>query len=497
MDGIICVILLYSLGIFIVKAFEDGEIKIDEKRGLQLPPSNTGYFHQFNRCGDVNNVNVNPHNIGKRSVKTKYQNPSELQGDDYVLNGDDVEDFFYPWLGKLQYNTDTYDDFSGIGHKFDWRHKCTLSLISSRHALTALHCFYDQHKAGYGKTFTDIKFNDLRVVFGNDDGYRISKIDIITEMQLENVIIRNIKKLHVPPKFDNRMHDIALIEISDVKLMDKFRPICLPIHGMPVDIGKYILAGYGYTGMNPDTLEPVYKEKLQEMKDLFFQESDLRPTKVIRVAGSKLVYEPYDPVSKKPVNHFLLYNAHHQKTSPCLGDSGGPLMWKYPSNDKFYIMGVNTNVRRNVVDIFKCNFTAKEQVNSLQGNKVTYFLPWIVEKMKPPAAYLGHCLHDDCKLSFPANVPMKRTWMLDADEQGERLVPPCARYKGINNICAVNLKADRRKVLKPMPSDVVANEELVAHKFRFCHPCNDLDWDDSNYLDEITACSFSQKPYVF
>ena len=48
-------------------------------------------------------------------------------------------------------------------------------------------------------------------------------------MQLENVIIRNIKKLHVPPKFDNRMHDIALIEISDVKLMDKFRPICLPM----------------------------------------------------------------------------------------------------------------------------------------------------------------------------------------------------------------------------------------------------------------------------
>ena len=26
--------------------FDCVEIKIDEKRGLQLPPSNTGYFHQ-------------------------------------------------------------------------------------------------------------------------------------------------------------------------------------------------------------------------------------------------------------------------------------------------------------------------------------------------------------------------------------------------------------------------------------------------------------------
>ena len=42
-----------------------------------------------------------------------------------------------------------------------------------------------------------------------------------------------------------------------------------------------------------------------------------------------------------------------QKTSPCLGDSGGPLMWKYPSNDKFYIMGetihqYNTQIKTNL-----------------------------------------------------------------------------------------------------------------------------------------------------
>ena len=37
----------------------------------------------------------------------------------------------------------------------------------------------------------------------------------------------------------------------------------------------------------------------------------------------------------------------------------------------------------------------------------------ILCNISAPAAYLGHCLHDDCKLSFPANVPMKRTWMLD------------------------------------------------------------------------------------
>ena len=34
---------------------------------------------------------------------------------------------------------DTYDDFSGIGHKSDWRHKCTLSLISARLNLSLSH----------------------------------------------------------------------------------------------------------------------------------------------------------------------------------------------------------------------------------------------------------------------------------------------------------------------------------------------------------------------
>ena len=44
-----------------------------------------------------------------------------------------------------------------------------------------------------------------------------------------------------------------------------------------------------------------------QMKDLFFQESDLRPTKVIRVAGSKLVYEPYDPGWCHSLNIFHIF----------------------------------------------------------------------------------------------------------------------------------------------------------------------------------------------
>ena len=51
----------------------------------------------------------------------------------------------------------------------------------------------------------------------------------IGEMQTDAVVIRNILKLYVAPKKDNRDHDVVLLEFTDLQMSDRFRPICLPM----------------------------------------------------------------------------------------------------------------------------------------------------------------------------------------------------------------------------------------------------------------------------
>ena len=66
-------------------------------------------------------------------------------------------------------------------------------------------------------------------VLGNDEGYLISMLDPFREIQTEDTIIRNIKKLHIAPRIDDRDHDFALLEFNDVEFTIRFRPVCLPM----------------------------------------------------------------------------------------------------------------------------------------------------------------------------------------------------------------------------------------------------------------------------
>jgi len=486
----ISVILLMCISRQDVDAFEDEDIVIDEKRGLQLPPQNTGFFKQFNKCGTVNTKGRR-----KRSIyrEKKRINATKNNGDDYILNGDDVDDYWYPWVGKLQYN-ENYKVWtpSSAFAKYDWRRKCTISLISSRHALTAKHCFYLRHKNGYDKTWTDISPDDLRILFGNDEGYLISRLDPFGEIQTEETLIRNIKKLHIPPQIDGREHDIAMMEFDDVEFTRRFRPICLPIHGMPVNV-YYTLAGYGYAGRDT-TGERFYVDQLQEtwahvkspyLKPIHAQTLDVGD-------GETLTLTPWDPATRGKTNHFhLLVNKARQRAA-CQGDSGGGLMYQYPDSKKMYIMG--TLISSGGSFNRDCDLTGQKYDFYMVANKVTFFLEWIVEKMKPPAEQENYCLHQDCKRSHSTNMITNRTWIIDYGTP--RLEAPCASYFEGNYVCPVDLKGDRHVKMSPeIPNNGNYGPTLEKEKWRFCDVCSgDPDWASTNYLDEFTAGSFSSKP---
>jgi len=339
--GFLSLILVICRSELDINAFEDEDIVIDEKRGLQLPPQNTGFFKQFNKCGEVNTRGRRKRSDNRAREKL---NVTKNNGDDYILNGYDVDDHWYPWVGKVQFNENfkVWTPSSAFA-KYDWRQKCTISLISSRHALTAKHCFHRRHNIGYDKTWTDILPDDLRILFGKDDGYLISMLDPFREIQTEDTIIRNIKKLHIAPRIDDRDHDFALLEFNDVEFTARFRPICLPIHGMPVKV-YYILAGYGYAGRDANG-EKFHLDQLQEMlayvKLHYLKPQEATLLNIDLPDGETFTLPPWDRVSKHNTNHFklLVRKVGGQHRTACKGDSGGGLMYQYPDSKKMYIMG--------------------------------------------------------------------------------------------------------------------------------------------------------------
>jgi len=488
--------MYFSILIFLISilpmneaSFEDEDILIDKKRGMQLPPPRTSFFKQYNRCGEVN---VEPSN--RRRKRSILRPPRRYAtGDDYVLNGDDVNMHYYPWAGRLQFNTDTYNDFAGTGFRSNWQHKCTLSMISNRHAVTTLHCFYDRHKAGWGKVFTDIKHNDLRIVFGNDAGYLKNKHEYFFEVDTKDTIIRNIQKLHVPPRKAGD-HDFALMEFNEIEFTDRFRPICLPIHGVPVS-EHYIYTGFGYAGYDEKTKKKFYKDEQQELTELEVLDVDIRPAMPFQIADG-FNFKPYDAGTKEPTSHFFIHIGKDYNRGLCHGDSGGPFMWKYPTSQKYHLIGMFIAPRawNNLFD--ECHFTRPAEPYELAAVKVSFFMEWIIEKLMPQAAIDKVCLHPDCRHT-QSKRKLARTWMLEFTTSS-RLVPPCGKYENNNNVCAVDLTAERKKKISRMTDVVTENDIQIREGWRFCQQkCPQpgaIDWDPNNYLDEITAGSFIQDP---
>jgi len=477
------------------------EVSINGLKGNQIPPRDSGFFDQFQKCGVVNKCNrkngfacppARRRRRGKRSVLRgpRQRNGTRYfhQGEDYVKGGTDQADFKLPWVGRLDYKEDQawwnpLPADSGL---------CTVSLISSRHVITASHCITDNgYNVGYDSKLT-IKKKEMRVVFGSttDDKMAFSYF---------------VKEVYIPPKLPSPQspHDLAVLRIDEVQLSEKLRPICLPVYGLPFGIFKHGInvvgvdfAGYGLAGVYP-TRPGVYNRKHWQSHLQLLQN-------LVLISNQRSVQKQLNRES------FIMASIKRGPREVCTGDSGGPLMWKNPANGRYIILGALKSSPS------KCLSDKDVPLHDAKFSRVDDLLPDILDYMKGGRNNL--CMDKDCKRDSTQIV--KRTWLAKiSGYPGQRdlyqtLNSPCFYQEGVGlgraklepaYVCAVGGhrsidipygRGSTNIMVKGGPTgDVTA--------FRTCKPCgkdrkgNDKpqDWDSSHFLDEITSGSMSQPGY--
>jgi len=475
--------------------YKDPGLEIDGLTGNQLPPPYTGYFREFQQCGIPNHCPTNSNNQGptkpgclpppassgrkKRGIlRPPGLNHSTTTGEDYVINGDDVGDYYYPWMILLAVNKDQ----SPLGN---WEIRCTATLISSKHALTACHCVYDTRAhtginlkdgSGYGRTFA-LTQNLVQVYFG--------PAAILPTTDVKNIPpSRIVRKIHVPPKPAAGDRDMALLEFDDVEFSEYVRPICLPINGFPSPSSlNFIYAGYGEISISTRE-DPEY---LQELAPLVITDDDVLRARTFR--GNDGFEYVAASSSRKAV--FFKYASMDSSKSTNYGDSGGPIMWLNSDTDRYTIVGVHTH--------------GKDSGGHMSGMKVHMILNWLMDQLKPRSWNV--CVHPDCRTE-PTKA-IKRTWTLhvkSSTKEYKTLATPCQEVPEMDSpsknkfICPVALAAERYKFLdrEDLTGSVTKQKE---NRWRFCTlncTTNSLgrDWDPIFYLDEITSGSFVQPKYT-
>jgi len=239
--------------------------------GNQIPPPDTAYFDQFQKCGEINicNSQTGAGCLGrkKRSIlrpngKIKYQNQ---EGNDYIKGGDDVPYGRYPWIGRLVVRHDNNWIEQLIDGEFDMD-RCTVSLISSRHVIFAKHCLLGTSIAP--------EIEDLPKLYGNK--YEVKgnfKVTFGPPGEIDPNFV--IKEFFIPPQPKSKSaHDIVVARIEEVVFSDTLRPICLPVFGIPASRPAVSVdfIGYGTTGYYdliwPFSEKAKKADHLQELKNL-------------------------------------------------------------------------------------------------------------------------------------------------------------------------------------------------------------------------------------
>jgi len=468
---IIRMITIVNLGLSVTVI--NPELEVDGLKGNQLPPPDTGYLTYFGRCGEINTCPGPGCVRKKRGVLKPPVRWNSTSGDDYIKGGDEVQDFTYPWMG--------YTEENHLGT--NWRYACSAVLISSRHVLTAMHCFPELPTTlKYGDNVDAT--NHYRVVFGFGSP--------------RNFTVQG-KRILAPPKGVGD-HDIAMMEIEEVAFNEHIRPICLPIDGFPAPSSDFVLAASGSTGVFqvPGTVTQAQStsETLRQL-DGFYATVDQILEPFGKTFPQGKTFEGYNAIKNPDPIHFWMEVPDGGNI--CDGDSGGGLMWLNRETSRYTIMGILSKASKGFVDA--CVRDDDTQLQNVIFMKVAAFIEWIIEQMKLPGTWKT-CLHADCRI--PRQPIVKRTWMLNvktahhsrSDDYQRRLSSPCAYVPELGSankyICPVASSGRELEFFDPK------NPEQNK-QWRYCSTgagCENPDWDSTHYLDEITAGSFVQKRYT-
>jgi len=235
------------------------------------------------------------------------------------------------------------------------RGMCGGSLVSPRIVITAQHCTVDASKD------TALVKNQKACDHSDEKRLAILGETNIDVNNLDSYYTIPVVEVRTPPNAwlevgDYDTHDFAMLILKKaVKYSDYVRPICLP-HRYTEYGGKWAkAAGWGRTDR-----PSVNREQSPRLKTVWLEVSHHK-FKHHYLFGTKL--------SKKD-------NVYQD---PCVGDSGGPLMWLNETVSRYTLIGT---VFGSGYDCTTGDFNTFEDKRDGMWNKVSAHIDWVEENMK-------------------------------------------------------------------------------------------------------------------